>query len=67
MDKELLARKLYSERVSALVGGKEIDEEVLDQMWENKASPSEAARAITDDNSNTFHGPSWLSRYLNKR
>lgn len=67
MDKELLARKLYTERVSALVGDKEIDEQLLDQMWESKASPSEAARAMMDDGSNSFSGPAWLSRYLNKR
>jgi hypothetical protein len=67
MDKELLARKLYSERVSALVGGKELDEEILDQMWESKASPSQAARAMMDESNHAFHGPAWLSRYLNKR
>jgi len=67
MDKELLARKLYSERVSALTGGKELDEEILDQMWENRASPSEAARAMMDDQEDGFSGPAWLNRYLNKR
>lgn len=67
MDKELLARKLYSERVSALTGGKELDEEILEQMWENKTSPSEAARAMTDVEPDGFSGPAWLSRYLNKR
>ncbi|PIB17607.1 hypothetical protein B853_04046 [Vibrio rotiferianus CAIM 577 = LMG 21460] len=45
MDKELLARKLYQERVSALVGEQGIDEQVLSQMWENKATPTEAAKA----------------------
>ncbi|NVD07050.1 hypothetical protein FCU94_09000 [Vibrio sp. JPW-9-11-11] len=67
MDKELLARKLYGERVSALTGGKELDEDILDQMWENKASPSEAARAMTDTDQDGFSGPAWLNRYLNKR
>ncbi|KGY11972.1 hypothetical protein NM22_11840 [Vibrio tubiashii] len=67
MDKELLARKLYSERVSALTGGKELDEEILDEMWENRASPSEAARAIIDSQQEDFSGPAWLNRYLNKR
>lgn len=67
MDKELLARKLYSERVSALMGGKELDEEILDEMWENRASPIEAARAITDGQQDNFSGPAWLTRYLNKR
>ncbi|WP_159651736.1 hypothetical protein [Vibrio atypicus] len=66
MDKELLARKLYSERVSALMGDQDIDEEMLEQMWENKASPSEAAKAMADAQ-NEFSGPAWLSRYLNRR
>ncbi|NOH61965.1 hypothetical protein [Vibrio sp. RE88] len=66
MDKDLLARKLYSERVSALLGDHEINEELLNEMWENKASPSEAARAMMDGQ-NEFDGPAWLSRYLNRR
>ncbi|EGA68562.1 hypothetical protein VISI1226_21279 [Vibrio sinaloensis DSM 21326] len=66
MDKELLARKLYSERVSALIGEHELNEQLLDQMWENKASPSEAAKAMMDT-PNDFSGPPWLSRYLNRR
>ncbi|EEX92807.1 hypothetical protein VIOR3934_16366 [Vibrio orientalis CIP 102891 = ATCC 33934] len=67
MDKELLARKLYSERVSALSGGKELDEEMLDTMWENRASPSEAAKALNSEESEGFNGPAWLNRYLTKR
>ncbi|KOO16907.1 hypothetical protein AKJ18_02195 [Vibrio xuii] len=67
MDKELLARKLYSERVSALSGGKELDEEMLDTMWENRASPSEAAKALNSDEAEGFNGPAWLNRYLTKR
>lgn len=67
MDKELLARKLYGERVSALTGGKALDEDILDQMWESKASPSEAARAMTEVEQDGFSGPAWLNRYLNKR
>ena len=66
MDKDLLARKLYSERVSALLGDHEINEELLNEMWENKASPSEAARAMMDSQ-NEFAGPAWLSRYLKRR
>tara|TARA_Y100001956_G_scaffold82116_1_gene101805 strand:+ start:2160 stop:2360 length:201 start_codon:yes stop_codon:yes gene_type:complete len=66
MDKELLARKLYSERVSSLVGDKDLDEELLEQMWENKASPTEAAKAMLEEQ-NEFSGPAWLSRYLNRR
>lgn len=66
MDKELLARKLYSERVSALSGGKALDEELLDTMWENRASPSEAAKALNNDEPESFSGPAWLNRYLNK-
>lgn len=67
MDKELLARKLYSERVSALSGGKELDEEMLDTMWENRASPTEAAKALNPDEPEGFNGPAWLNRYLTKR
>ncbi|MGD8108972.1 hypothetical protein [Vibrio sp. NTOU-M3] len=66
MDRELLARKLYSERVSELVGNHEIDDALLMELWESKASPSEAAKIITD-NQNEFFGPSWLARYLNRR
>ncbi|MDA0147978.1 hypothetical protein [Vibrio sp. LaRot3] len=66
MDKELLARKLYSERVSALLGECEIDEAILTEMWDNKASPSDAAKAIIDSH-NDFAGPAWLSRYLQRR
>ncbi|MBA5761869.1 hypothetical protein H2O73_05855 [Vibrio sp. 404] len=66
MDKELLARKLYTERVSSLLGSCQLDESILTEMWESKASPSDAARAIIDSQ-NEFDGPAWLSRYLNKR
>lgn len=66
MDKELLARKLYSERVHALLGDHEIDEQILGEMWESKASPSEAAKAMLDQHTG-FSGPAWLARYLNKR
>ena len=66
MDRDLLARKLYSERVSALLGDQELNEELLNEMWENKASPSEAARAMIDCQSD-FEGPAWLLRYLNRR
>lgn len=66
MDKDLLARKLYSERVNSLIGDKELDEELLEQMWENKASPTEAAKAMTEEQGE-FSGPAWLSRYLSRR
>ncbi|CAM2897819.1 hypothetical protein [Vibrio neptunius] len=66
MDKDLLARKLYSERVSALLGDHEMNEALLNEMWESKASPSEAARVMMDSH-NEFSGPAWLSRYLNRR
>jgi hypothetical protein len=48
------------------MGDQDIDEEMLEQMWENKASPSEAAKAMVDAQ-NEFSGPAWLSRYLNRR
>ncbi|WP_047046781.1 hypothetical protein [Vibrio mexicanus] len=66
MDKELLARKLYVERVSALVGDHELDEQLLSEMWESKASPSDAAKAMLSED-NGFDGPAWLSRYLNRK
>ncbi|WP_162045983.1 hypothetical protein [Vibrio taketomensis] len=66
MDKELLARKLYSERVNSLLGDCQLDQSILSEMWESKASPSDAAKAIIDSQSE-FEGPAWLSRYLNRR
>ncbi|WP_198301247.1 hypothetical protein [Vibrio tarriae] len=38
MDKELLARKLYVGRVEALLRDQPLDEHVLEEMWENRAS-----------------------------
>lgn len=49
MDKELLARKLYVERVHALMGENPIDEALLDAMWESKASSVDAAKAHDAD------------------
>ncbi|ANS84989.1 hypothetical protein RJD38_11805 [Vibrio scophthalmi] len=66
MDKELLARKLYSERVNALLGDCELDQTILTEKWDCKASPSEAARAMIDSQ-NDFDGPAWLARYLHRR
>ena len=65
MDRDLLARKLYVERVSELVG-QDIDEEVITELWESRATPAEAAKAIQDDEK-SFEGPAWLSRYLNRK
>ncbi|MGF1742131.1 hypothetical protein L4C34_13805 [Vibrio profundum] len=67
MDKELLARKLYTERVSALLGDQDLDEALLVEMWQNKASPSDAAKAMVQGGDDTFEGPAWLSRYLNRK
>lgn len=66
MDKELLARKLYCERVNSLLGEEQIDEDILTEMWECKASPTDAAKAMqtADDG---FQGAPWLSRYLNRK
>lgn len=55
MDKDLLARKLYLERVSTLVGQHEIDEELITEMWQNRASPAEAAKVILEGEH--FSGP----------
>lgn len=66
MDKDLLARKLYVERVSSLIGNHEIDEDRITELWQNRASPAEAAKAILGEDEQ-FHGPAWLSRYLNRK
>jgi|GEM_PF-876446 len=65
MDKELLARRLYSERVSALMGDHSIDEELLIELWESKATPAEAAKALMSVDE-AFEGPAWLQRYLHR-
>lgn len=68
MDKELLARKLYVERVEALLGDQPIDVHILEEMWENRASPSEAAKAMmTMGSSSGYDAPPWLARYLNRK
>ena len=67
MDKELLARKLYVERVHELIGTHEIDEIVLNAMWESKASPADAARVMLEQPSNVLEAASWLQRYLNRK
>ncbi len=65
MDKELLARKLYVERVTALLGDNSIDDDILEVMWESKASPAEAAKAMIPQSSDV--SSPWLSRYLNRK
>ncbi|EEX67655.1 MULTISPECIES: hypothetical protein [Vibrio] len=67
MDKELLARKLYVERVEALLGDQPMDEHILEEMWENRASPSEAAKAMTIAPATGYDAPPWLARYLNRK
>ncbi|KUI99701.1 hypothetical protein [Vibrio sp. MEBiC08052] len=67
MDKELLARKLYVERVHELMGTHEIDEIVLNAMWESKASPADAARVMLEQQTNVLEAASWLQRYLNRK
>ena len=66
MDRDLLARKLYVERVSELVG-QDIDDEVITELWESKATPAEAAKSILEEDNKSFEGPAWLSRYLNRK
>ncbi len=65
MDKEQLARKLYIERVSALLGDRSVDEEMINQLWENKASPADAAKTLIAAEE-AFQGPAWLGRYLER-
>ena len=69
MDKDLLAHKLYIERVSAPMGDHNIDYDLLDQMWEAKASPSSAAKIILmqQEQGTSFDAPAWLTRYLNRK
>ena len=67
MDKERLARKLYVERVHALMGENPIDEALLDAMWESKTSPVDAAKAMMQTASNGYDAPPWLARYLNRK
>ncbi|AYV22114.1 MULTISPECIES: hypothetical protein [Vibrio] len=64
MDKELLARKLYDQRVSELVGDSAIDQHELDELWNSKVSPSQAAEQLKQ--SDNVIAPGWLTRYLNK-
>ncbi|MFC5076936.1 hypothetical protein VTH8203_02380 [Vibrio thalassae] len=64
MDKELLARKLYDQRVSELVGGATIDQHELDEFWSSKVSPSQAAEQLKQ--TEPIIAPGWLTRYLNK-
>ncbi|MFH4617914.1 hypothetical protein [Vibrio furnissii] len=66
MDKELLARKLYVERVSELMGDQPINQALLDTLWDNKASPAEAARVMSEMGTG-YDAPSWMARYLNRR
>ncbi|SON49228.1 hypothetical protein [Vibrio tapetis] len=65
MDKELLARRIYAERVSSLMGDCNIDDEQLAELWQNKATPAEAAKALMHEDE-TFEGPAWLQRYLHR-
>ncbi|KFA99002.1 hypothetical protein [Vibrio sp. ER1A] len=64
MDKELLARKLYDQRVSELVGDSAFDQHELDELWYSKVSPSQAAEQLKQ--SDNVIAPGWLTRYLNK-
>jgi hypothetical protein len=66
MDKELLAKKLYGQRVNALVKDSQVESDMIDELWESKTSPNDAAKLIEESHSD-FDGPAWLSRYLNKR
>ncbi len=66
MDKELLARKIYVERVSELMGDHQIDENILEQMWESKATPAEAAKAMCADDGDHVNPAGWLQRYLKR-
>ena len=66
MDKELLAKKLYCKRVSSLMGDAQLDDNVLDEMWDSKTSPTRVVKALQTPE-HQFHGAPWLSRYLNRK
>jgi hypothetical protein len=66
MDREQLAKKLYSERVHELMGDQVIDEVMLERLWENKATPQEAVKALQSHDTQ-FECSPWLSRYLNRK
>ncbi|WP_299695884.1 hypothetical protein [uncultured Vibrio sp.] len=66
MDRELLAKKLYSQRVNSLAGDTVLDGNVLDEMRENKTSPSDAVKAVQPCE-HAFEGAPWLSRYLSRK
>lgn len=66
MDKELLARKLYGQRINSMVGSQEIDDDTMSELWENRTTPVEAAKALKAEHDD-FSGPAWLSRYLHRK
>lgn len=66
MDKELLARKLYGQRINSMVGSQEIDEETMSELWESRTTPADAARNIMSER-DEFEGPAWLSRFLHRK
>ncbi len=66
MDRDLLARRLYVERVNTLLGEHQLNEDLVEEMWQCKASPADAAKAMLEEES-SFQGPAWLNRYLNRK
>jgi hypothetical protein len=66
MDKESLAHKLYVERVNELMGDHQIDETILEQMWESKATPAQAAKAMCPESVDPLNSPGWVQRYLKR-
>ena len=48
MDKELLAKKLYGQRVNALVKDSQVESDMIDELWESKTSPNDAAKLIEE-------------------
>ena len=66
MDRELLARKLYSQRVNSMVGSQDIDDEAMSELWESRTAPVDAAKSLMPEEEH-FEGPAWLSRYLNRK
>jgi hypothetical protein len=67
MDKEMLARKLYAERVTELMGDHQIDSAMLDELWDSRTSPADAVKAMSEQQSNGIGAAPWLNRYLNRR
>lgn len=69
MDRDFLAHKLYCERVRELIGDDLFDSQMLEQCWEHRMSPTEAAKALQSPEPEDvcFSASPWLQRYLTRK